>query len=153
MFWTFAKTFSLGALPLCVQNRNGILDRMKMIGVTHFKLQVVHWITRTLFIILQNILILLTAILFLGGEFSVYTFFTGLCVITLQSLCGFSFGILLFGVLRKSVPVILTLVVCELIVSSISGKAFCVTIFSKCSLVFVYLQRFSIHLLWLVTGV
>lgn len=112
----------LGALPLCVQNRNGMLDRMRMIGVTNYKVQVVLWITRTMYVVVQNILILITAILFLEGDFSAYAFFTGWIVITLQSLCGLSFGILLFGLFRKSVPVILTLVVCELIVSSLSGK-------------------------------
>lgn len=40
-----------GALPLCVQNRNGLVDRMKIIDITHYKIQIVHWATRTLFVI------------------------------------------------------------------------------------------------------
>lgn len=112
----------LGAYPLCTQKRNGLFDRMQIIGITHFQLQVVHWVTRTLFIIVQNVVILIGAILFLGGEFTAYSFFSGWCVIVLQTLCGFSFGILLYGLLRKTLRIILVLVVVEFIVSSLSGN-------------------------------
>lgn len=40
----------LGALPLCIQNRNGVSDRMKVITITHYKLLIGHWVTRTLFV-------------------------------------------------------------------------------------------------------
>lgn len=40
----------LGALPLCIQNRNGVLDRMKLMAITHYKLLIAHWATRTLFV-------------------------------------------------------------------------------------------------------
>lgn len=112
----------MGAFPLCVQNRYGLLDRMKMMGITHLKLQLAHWFTRTTFVVIQNLLILITSILVLKEEFSPYGFFIGWIVIMLQTLCGFSFGIFLFGLLQKRILIVLYLVMLELIVSSISGN-------------------------------
>lgn len=40
----------LGSMPLCTQNRNGLMDRMKMIDITNCKLQIVHWVTRTVYV-------------------------------------------------------------------------------------------------------
>lgn len=57
LIWGAVATIShfsgaiIGALPLCVQNRNGLMDRMKIIDITHYKIQIVHWATRTLFVI------------------------------------------------------------------------------------------------------
>lgn len=56
LIWGAVATIShfsgalIGTLPLCTQNRNGLMDRMKIIGITNYKLQLVHWVTRTLFV-------------------------------------------------------------------------------------------------------
>lgn len=60
LIWGAVATIShfsgaiIGAMPLCVQNRNGVLDRMKIMEITNYKLQLVHWMTRTLFVITNN---------------------------------------------------------------------------------------------------
>lgn len=73
-------------------------------------------------ILAQNFLLLVSAIIFLKVELLAYGFFCGWFAIILQTLCGFSFGILLYAILKKQVPVIMSLIVVELIVSSLSGK-------------------------------
>ncbi|KAJ6633827.1 putative ABC transporter ATP-binding protein YvfR [Pseudolycoriella hygida] len=111
----------LGALPLCIQNQNGVIDRMKIMEVTHMQLQLVHWCTRTFFILVQNLLLLISAIAFLEIDFFSYGFFCGWFTVALQSLCGFSFGILLFGIIKRQVPIILSLIVIEIVIASLSG--------------------------------
>lgn len=56
LIWGSVATIShfsgaiLGALPLCVLNRNGLIDRMKMMEIKHYKVLLVHWATRTVFV-------------------------------------------------------------------------------------------------------
>lgn len=112
----------MGALPLCTQNRDGLLDRMKMMGITHLQLQIVHWITRLMFIIVQNGFMLGCTMLWLQVKFQAGNFFISWFVIVLQSLCGFSFGIFLYGIIRKQVPVIMCVITLEMLASAMSGN-------------------------------
>lgn len=132
----------IGAWPLCIENRNGLVDRMRLINVARCKLQTVYWLTRKLFVICfrlgfflkkfinflptkviaQSLLLFVGSVTFLEVKVSAYGFFSGWLAIILQTLCGFSFGILLFVVLRKKVSIIITLVILELLVSALSGK-------------------------------
>ncbi|XP_037034865.1 ABC transporter G family member 23-like [Bradysia coprophila] len=127
LIWGAVSTVShfsgalLGSLPLCTQNLNGLMDRMKTIEITNFKLQIVHWLTRSIYILGQTFLLLVSSAAFLKAKFTAYGIFSSWCAILLQSLCGFSFGILLFAMLKKQVPIMLYLIVLELIISSLSG--------------------------------
>lgn len=70
----------------------------------------------------QTLLLFVSSAIFLKAKFTAYGIFSGWFAVLLQSLCGFSFGILLFALLKKQVPIILYLIVVELIISSLSGN-------------------------------
>lgn len=113
----------LGSLPLAEQYGLAICDRFYILGVRKCELLLVHWIVGLLFASLQNLLIIITVLLLMHDWMSLQGIAIGWSLEMLQTICGFSFGMIMFELFKDKGNVILFAVIVEILLATISGKS------------------------------
>lgn len=111
----------LGALPLIASGESELFDRLKVLGVTEQEIQLVHWITRITFAVLQNLLIEFCVLYLINDSFTYRHVFIGLLIIMSQTATGFAYGIFLYLILKNGVSIMIAAVVTEVAAACICG--------------------------------
>lgn len=131
LIWNAVPSFThfiglmLGSLPLMRFRVQGIRDRVLRLGVNSGELLLVHVTIRLTVCFVQNLLLLLSVMLVIQTIYrKSWQFWGALMAIMAQSVCGFAFGVLMQSFFDKSVYLLMSALVLELLTCAVAGELF-----------------------------
>lgn len=119
----------IGALPLAAQHKSAVLDRFYLLGITKNELLLVHWLSRLCFAIIPNLTIQIVVLCLINQYLNLRNILFGFLVTMGQTACGISFGVFLFWIFNREVPILLCAVIVEILLATVSGIIFCYIFF------------------------
>lgn len=112
-----------GALPLTDERQAGVTERLLRLGVGVVEQQTVHFLVRFAVALLQYVVLELFVVLMVfRGDLPAINYGMMFVLLVNQRVCGFAFGVLMFAVFLRSVPVLMCSVILQVMAATVSGE-------------------------------